>query len=626
MMGPHMLGKSEKLLEGSPDFSGLDLNALLEFHHINQYFEHGLYLSHWTENQILVYKQVIKNALAAMSKFFLGLAPEDLITQIGELEFDNRENFWQLFRYFELHKKHDRQVFIDILSAFPRHIRDILPLAQLVQYYNSEIRAFLLIYDDSGELLLGQYEQKKTDEQSDYHFPKSLSNTDKESIIEAYLDTEEPNLNFVDLALNARTIKLSPKVRLKAKQTSSGITEKILTDNNSYRIGVGASLARDQAEPVIFEQQESGDTIAIYGGEYLDKLRTDMDLFNVFSNLFLYTDEEGLISLVNNDAEMDILEKIFMQWKNEYQKGIVFEQKSMLSMAQLGIFSHYLKDSERSIESVIKNFVYAFFKEWFGMKNLVFNMPQAELGPAEKIRLIAPELDYLLRQFQNFVSDGAIDHELLRLDSAPIHLSNVQSLVGKKYVFSTHEKIRLLQHWFFDPNSILADRKEDIENRQTVFQTLTTKRTLRSDLEDYQRAYLDRIVEDGFLHIDDKGVIKMVDPVLIFIAGKLRENGFISYWHIAQPFRDAMDRLIDEGYLEVSDRLFTADEISYLNFHLNMKKFSNSKDLRNKYLHGSHERDEKCQEMDYLYFLRTLIVILIKLKDDVVLKRKYFTN
>jgi hypothetical protein len=29
-----------------------------------------------------------------------------------------------------------------------------------------------------------------------------------------------------------------------------------------------------------------------------------------------------------------------------------------------------------------------------------------------------------------------------------------------------------------------------------------------------------------------------------------------------------MDRLINEGLLEVSDRLFTLDEVSYPNFHL----------------------------------------------------------
>lgn len=626
MMGPHMLSKAQKLLEGFTHFESMDLNSLLEFHHISQYFEHGLYLIHWTEDQIRGYKQVVDSAFAAMRHFFLKLASEDLIQQIRQLEFDNRTNFWYLFGYFEVYKKHNRQVFVEVLSAFPAHIRNILPLEQLVKHYNVEIRAFLMTYEDSAELLLAHYEQKHTDEPSTYYFPKSLSEADKESIIEAYLDAAEPNLNFVDLARNARMIKLSPKVRLKAKQVSASIEGKFLTEANSYRIGIGASLARDQVDPVIFEKQDNGDIIAIYGGEYLNKLKIDIDLFNVFSKLFLYTDEEGLISLVNKEVEMDTLEKIFMQSKNEYQKGIVFERKSMLSIAQLGIFIHYLKDSGRSIESVIKNFIDTFFKDWFGMKNLVFNMPESGLGPAEKIRLIAPELDYFLRQFQNFVSDGAIDHDMLRLDSASVHFSNIPSLLEKKYVFSKNEKIHLLQHWFFDTNSILVDRTNDRDNPQTFFQRLATKRTLRSDFEDYQLAYVDRFVKDGFLHIDDCGVIEMVDPGLVFIAGKLRDNGFISYWHISQPFREAMDRLIDEGFLDVSDRLFTTDEVKYLNFHLNMKEFSNSKDLRNKYLHGSHDRDEQRQEMDYLYFLRTLIVILIKLSDDVVLKRRYFTN
>ncbi|SDH13422.1 hypothetical protein SAMN05192573_10730 [Mucilaginibacter gossypii] len=33
------------------------------------------------------------------------------------------------------------------------------------------------------------------------------------------------------------------------------------------------------------------------------------------------------------------------------------------------------------------------------------------------------------------------------------------------------------------------------------------------------------------------GVVEMVDPVKIFIAGKLRETGYNSYWHVAEPFR-----------------------------------------------------------------------------------------
>ncbi|WP_176628258.1 hypothetical protein [Mucilaginibacter sp. SG538B] len=159
------------------------------------------------------------------------------------------------------------------------------------------------------------------------------------------------------------------------------------------------------------------------------------------------------------------------------------------------------------------------------------------------------------------------------------------------------------QQWFL--NSILADRKKDIENRQTVFWTFANKKVLKSDFEDYQLPYLERVIADGFLQVNDMGVVEMVDPVKIFIAGKVRENGDISYWHVAEPFRKVLDRLIAEGLLEVSDKLFTRDEVSYLNFHLNMKGVSNSKDVRNKYMHGSYEQDAKNQQVDYLYFLRT---------------------
>ncbi|SEN06983.1 hypothetical protein SAMN05192574_102357 [Mucilaginibacter gossypiicola] len=621
-IGPHMLGKAERLLNQTMDFSALDLNGLLEFHHIHQYFEHGLYLSYWTEQQIAAYKLVVKEAFVALRKFFLGLTAVDVLAEVGQLSFDNRENFWQLYRYFELYKKHDRSVFTAILAANPIHIRDILSIEKLVDFYNLELRAFLLTYEESAELLLSHYEQKH-DRPSPYNFPKSLSDADREAIIEAYLGSAEPNLNYIELAKSARTIKLSPKVRLKAKRVAASITSEVLTDDNSIRMGVAASLSEKQTEPVIFEKDKNGDTIAVYGAAYLNKLQTEQQLFGVFSDLFLYTDDEGLISLVNKDSEMDTLEKIFMQAKNQYQKGILFERKNMLSLAQLGVFSHYLKHSGRSIEALIESFVHTFFKDQTSMAGLVFRMPAPGLEPAEKIRLIAPEMDYLLRQFKNFISDSAIDHELLRMDSGQLHFSELPSSVAKKYIYASHDTIRLLQHWFFDPTSILADRQDDMENRQTVFYRLVNQHVTIADFEDYQLPYLQQMITDGFLRTDEDGKIEIVDPMMVFIAGKLRINGCISYWHISEVFRGTLDRLVDEGFLKVSDRLLTTEEVSYLNYYLNMREFSNGKDLRNKYLHGSHDREPEQQQLDYLYFLRTLIVLLIKLRDDLMLKMNH---
>lgn len=620
MMIPHMLEKAERLLEQEQDFSTMNLNDLLEFHHVHQHFEGGFYLIRWSDEVKLRYQAKVKDAIQAIRIFLVDLCPSDFSRVIEELEFSNRSNFWQMFRYFEIYKRVDKTHFAELLNDHPRHIRYILSIEKLVQFYSTEVRTFLLSAEESAEILLAYYEQKHTGKSPDWYFPKILTDTDKEAIIDAYLDSDEPNLNFVELVRHARQLKISPRTRLKAKQLAGSIKEPILNSPNAIRFTMGATLNKDQDDAVAFETDDEG-TMAVYGGKYLDSLHSDIELFLVFSNLFLFSDKEGLITLVSHHSEMDQLEKLFTQSRSEYMTGMVFAKKNMLSMAQLGIFGHYLKERGRPIEAVIDGFINDFFKESSGMANLIFKMPKADLSAFEKIRLLAPDMEYLLKQYKAFVNDGNIDHELLQMDSTPLNLSDLPSILAKKYLFSTHSTILELQAIFFNPNSMLAGRGEGGDD-ETVFHALATKPTLKTDFEDYQQPYIERFISEGYLAVNEEGLLEMVDPVMIFIAGRLYEIGHISYWHYSSELRVVIDRMTDEGLLEVSDRLLTKEETSYLNFYLNAKEFSNGLDLRNKYMHGSHGRDIKPQEMDYLYFLRTFIVILIKLCDDVVLWQK----
>lgn len=349
--GSYMLEKAEKLLNANPDFAIMDANSLLEFHHIHQYFENDLFLKRWTAEQKSVYLKTVKKALEEIRSYFLRLEPEQLITIVGELEFDNREDFWELFRLYETYKRTDRTIFSAILAAHPHHIRYILGFKQLVDYYNNEIRSFLLSYEESAELLLSHYEENDDSQQRHYTFPKSLTDQDKHAIIIAYLDTEEPNLNYVQLTKNSKHLKLTPKILLKAKQKAKALEDNHFNEENSTKISVGAALKMDQPEPVIFEKNGS-ETNAVYGGLYFDTLESDIELFGVFKSLFAYTDREGLISLVNKEAEMDNLEKVFMRSKNEYLKSFHFNHKDLLSLTQLGIFSAYLIRKQRSVESL----------------------------------------------------------------------------------------------------------------------------------------------------------------------------------------------------------------------------------------------------------------------------------
>ncbi|WP_448698252.1 hypothetical protein ACFGVR_15645 [Mucilaginibacter sp. AW1-3] len=611
-MGPHMLGLAEKLLDQSFDFSSLNLNALLEFHHIWQYFENDLYLERWTAEQKVTFNHIVDQAMAALRDLLLTLPADHFFTELNQLELHNRGNFWLVFRYFEIYKKIDRTIFTDLLTAHPRHIRYILPLKQLVQHYDGELKSFLLTYEESAELLLAHYEEKITREPLNYYFPKSLSDLDKHTIISTYLDSSEPNWNYVDLIKNSKHLKLPPKILLKAKQTAKKLSDRHFTEANSIQVSVSVSLALDQDIPAKWQSQNTHTEVS-YGGAYLDTLKTDTALFTVFHDLFDYTDQEGLITLVSKDAEMDTFEKILMQSKNKYSAGIEFGRKDLLSLAQLSIMQAYLSHHHRSLEELIENFVTGFFK----IEKLTFKMPDAGLSPSDKIRLLAPEMEYLLKQYKNFVADGLIDHELLQLDSTPIFYSEIPSLVRKKYVSSTHQTIHMLQNYFFDPNSVLSWRK-GIENRRNVFGMFLTERVMRTDFEDYQQPVVDHLLQTGYLKLQD-GELKMKDTLAILIAGKLRKNGHVGYWHCDQTLRATMDRMIAEGMLTISNHLFTSDEVSYFNFYLNKKEFSNGKDLRNKYLHGSNDRDAKRQKMDYLYFLRTFILILLKLKEDVSL-------
>jgi len=307
-----------------------------------------------------------------------------------------------------------------------------------------------------------------------------------------------------------------------------------------------------------------------------------------------------------------------MQSKNEYHTGFVFARKNIMSRLQFEIMENYLIRRGRPIENLIENFVKSTFSDHLGIEEILFNMPKSDLSPSEKIRLLAPEMEYLLKQFKYFVTDDFIDHELLQIDSTPILYSDIPSLVNKKYIFSQHRTIKLLQQYFFNPNSILVTRKNH-ENRKTFFQVLLKEKVLISDFEHYQQPHLDQLLHDGHLNINENGTIEMANSIMVFIAGELRKNGNLSYWHFPSFIQSEIDRFIDNGLLEISNKLFTTDEVSYLNFFMNMKEFSNGMDLRNKYLHGSNNRSLEQQKLDYLYFLRTFILVLLKLKDDMTL-------
>lgn len=74
--------------------------------------------------------------------------------------------------------------------------------------------------------------------------------------------------------------------------------------------------------------------------------------------------------------------------------------------------------------------------------------------------------------------------------------------------------------------------------------------------------------------------------------------------------------------IEFKNTLFSDEETQFFNYYLNRSEFTNGQDLRNKYIHGTHNIDKETIEQDYLRLLILLISIIWKIIDDVCAKER----
>ena len=97
-------------------------------------------------------------------------------------------------------------------------------------------------------------------------------------------------------------------------------------------------------------------------------------------------------------------------------------------------------------------------------------------------------------------------------------------------------------------------------------------------------------------------------------------NGFISYWKYSFEMREAINMMESKGLIEFGSSLLSKQECDYFNYYLNRSSFNNGLDLRNKYSHGTQpnrEEDMEIHKSNYIIFLRLMVLIIIKINDEI---------
>ena len=630
MAGGHYLQKGEHILLADTKSNYTDINEVLELYNLKKYIDNALYLKSWTQDDITNFKLKAKEYGKVIGKFMATIDDNNVVNLFSNTLRNYVHSFWELANNQKVFKRISKTNFANILSSEPYLINEVLTHKGLVDHYSTEIRNFLLTYPKSAEILLSIYEEQDDFRKNKKIIPKNLSIQDKENIIADYLDSNDTNLNYVGLIQNAKNgndFKVSDKTRLKAKRLHKSETEKILS-KNSMKYGVSISFPENATK--IKDGFVDENLIAHYSFS-LDYIKENSDFYTLFKNfkiLFEYVDVQNRVNLLSKRSQMGVFERVMgVHSQNEYRTGTAFSLTEMTSQGQIYGYGQILNALNISLESIL-NFVFtSFFQENYDFPNNAnFLVPSATNSHFEKVRILAPEFESILKQFKLFVEDGSIDFELLQISSTPSAIKDIPSLNLSKYIYFNEENKEMVgcSNLFFSDQTLLT-YVEPFKEKQyhNFFDLLANEQVYFDNYEEHQKPELNYLIDKGFISIDGSGFIQVTNLERLLIFKDLYDNEVASFYRYPTDFQKEVQQMASEKIILFESSLFSKPEQSYFNYFLNKSEFTNGLDLRNSYLHGTQATLDETQKHEYAYFtyLKLLFLVMLKIEDDLVISK-----
>ncbi|MFC5270933.1 hypothetical protein [Adhaeribacter terreus] len=635
LAGSSHLTKGESILRSSTKSNYTDINDVLELYNIKKYIDNDLFLNSWTPEDIIAFKQKVNEFGKIVGQFMSTIDDNNVLQQYSLTVREYIDSFWELVNNQAIFKRISKVNFSTILTDEPHLIYTILTHRSIVDQYNSELKTFLLTYPKSAEILLSIYEVKQEFRTKQKYLPKSLTIEDKETIISNYLESSNVNLNYVGLIQNIRNktdFKVSDKIRLKAKRLQKLETEQFFSENNGMKYGVSISFI-DNATKIKDGYMDNLVANYSYSLDYIKQHNDNYSLFENFKILFEYLDIQNRITLVSKRGQMGVMEMLMgVHSQNEYRVGIVFQLSEMTSQAQIVAYDKVVSDLNKSLEDILHYVYTSKFQEIYGYAdNAHLSIPSATNSFFEKVRLLAPEFESVLKQFKLFVEDGYIDFELLQISSSPSAIKDIPSLNQKKYIYFNEDNeiiVGCANLFFSDQTGLSYVEPFQNKNYASFFDLLENEVVYFDNYEDYQKPKIDYLIEKGFISIDEKGVIQITNPERLIILKDLYFNEVASFHHYPINFQEEVNRMAADNIVFFESTLFSKPEQSYLNYFLNKSEFTNGLDLRNSYLHGTQAKPDEVQKHQYAYFtyLRLLFMTLLKIEDDLLISQETTPN
>lgn len=617
--GFHVERVSEIVEQFDPAEVPGSITDAIELHHVLAYLENRIFPRAYSAEQVQTAEAWVPQLRSITVKFFSKVDDTNVASIVTGVDFEYHSTLVELLGRNKAFERCDASTMLPALAATGVHLGTLLGSKKFVQAYDAEVRADLLATPANAEHVVRKFLQDEV--RNDIHLPPSLTSADCRALMDNYLDSSDPNLNYVGLIETAPVSNLTgvdPKLKLKAKRRRSQMTEEFFKNNTGIRTGAEVSISDTQDEPVKVKLDGMVSQITI-GRSWLEETTDFPSILNNFHHVVGLADLEGILTLPAYPAGFGVMERTLgLKGKSDYRVGAAFQATDVNTLLQIQLLHSYLRSKDIDIEDVIAWFFRDYLLDEFGAENFTFTPCDSGTSYLQKVRHIFSEMESVVKQFSLYVQEGELDRELLAMTSAQFRYKEIPTLVDGKYLYATeHDDIVSILHLLFSDQSLLNYINEDLKDDNAV-RLLLTNQVAYSDFEDYQQPGLDLLLSLGVLkNTGARLEFRNHEQLGILLALHMKQAA--NYFRLSVDGRAEADAMVGNGWATKNSSLMTEAEGRYLNYFLNNVEFTNGPQLRNKYTHGSqpHAADsEDAHFRVYLIALRLILALVIKMNDD----------
>lgn len=600
-----------------------EISDLLDFHNLLKYINiqrFSQYIVKETGLDIKAYDRNIKRKIG----IFIGCNRDIFLSLYDKVDFDSTDDFFEIIEDYKIYERIDVADFRRFLEKKNVHIYTVLKFKRLTEYFDEAVKDTLLSNCINAETILSKYLKE-----NNLHLPPSLTEMDIISLIDNYIASSQVNINVLRDIITFPTgkgLNIPDKIKLYAKRKAKDEEERIFNNGTGIETGVIISYPKNQNEAVQFSMDNKMADIKV-SRNWVEENLDYPTLWNNFIYIFNFVDDKMRLDLVSKRSEMGILESVMHRsGEHLYNTSFAFTFKEMLSNAEIYSYANVLDILGVRLEEMIHWFFEVYLKEEFQIIDFIVKMPSKEASYFEKCRTILPEIDRIFKQYNVLIEEGMIDQELIQMSSSSVKNKDIKSFNEKKYVYSSSDWYKTASFLLFSDQSSIFYLEDKEEKYNDFFNLIVSEKLTKHDFQEYQLLKMKWLFDSNLICESDEGYLEFVDQKVIYILNELYYKEVLSFWSYPKNIREVIDALSNQKLVEFESTLFSKNEQDYIDFYLNKSKFTNGHDIRNRYLHGTNTNDEKQYEIDYHQILKLFVIIVIKINDDLCIKKDYLSK